>query len=76
MTIVAWHYENVFDFFPASNHVSESVLIVCEELRDEDEIHFAAEKIVVDNGHINTVGMRYIENLYDECGRKVSSHVD
>ena len=56
--------------------MSKRVLIVCEEHRDEDEVHLATRKIIMDNGYINAVSVRYIENLYEECAGKVSNHMD
>ena len=64
MTTIARRNENIFDPLPAPNHVSERVLTVCEELRDEDEVHLATRKIIMDNGYINAVSVRYIENIY------------
>ena len=52
------------------------MLIVCEEFRDEDEVHIATGKIIMDNGYINAVNVRYIENLYEECACKVSGHME
>lgn len=76
MTIIARRNKNIFDLLPTSNHVSERVLIVCEEFRDEDEVHIATRKIIMDNGYINAVNVRYIENLYEECACKVSGYMD
>lgn len=75
MTIIARRNKNIFDL-PASNHVSERVLVVCEELRDEDEVRLATRKIIMDNGYINVVSVRYIESLYEECTCKASGHID
>lgn len=75
MTIIARRNKNIFDLLPASNHVSERVLIVCEGFRDEDEVPLATRKIIMDNGYINAVSVRYIENLYEECACKVSGHM-
>ena len=65
MTITARRNKNIFDL-PASNHVSERVLIVCKEPRDEDEVRLATRKIIMDNGYINAVSVRYIKSLYEE----------
>jgi hypothetical protein len=75
MTIIARRDKNIFDL-PASNHVSERVLIVCEDLRDENEVRLATRKIIIDNGYINAVSVRYIESLYEEFTYKASSHMD
>ena len=65
MTIIARRNKSIFDL-PALNRVSERVLIVCKEPRDEDDVRLAARKIIMDNGYINAVSVRYIKSLYEE----------